>query len=789
MLSPLCKKVYIGLILAALAFPACQNDPDDDLLTALLNGQTQMLLSSYSIAGQNSAELENQLLFTMNIARHSLYCSFQDIALPAPIDALHRAWLRGVDVRVGLDEDNKDGAGYGQLALFLTTTGSQPTLRSGNSGDGQVYMNICVADKTRIWASSTAPTPMDMQSENAFAVYIQSQEDGLAEKFNVEMDLVANGSFGSAKQRLNRRNHWLVGGSDVGIYFAPEESPLEGFVTPRIRYADTSLLIYASEWLSNELDTNDLRERKDLAYEYRYAAAPYKMALTPWYGFIKPEDSFEASANSWNYLSTNGLPVAVSTAGGSPSGGMSFIVMDGNTGHRLSVLSSHPYSKRTDSSHDGFSLMFEDPRFASELSGLFNSLLANTVPNAGATGDDITTTGGMEIVISEINWKGYYKNDGTGSTTGEYVEFYSNHSTPLNVSGWKFICNSGSDTTVFTFPSKTVISPKQYFLVSRNSGKFVQQAHLYLSTWSSIPDTSKTCRLEDANATVIDTAGNGITAFSGSTYYFGKNDATNKKSWSMERNSLTASGALLSNWHTNSHSSWAQNFNINADYITATSGTPGYANSTAPDTASLPVPVSTLNAGELLITEVHFDIDVTKGFEGGGGTLCTEADDEFIEVYNNSGKAVDMGGATLQYGTSGGNFSTDYTFPAEYRLNAGARVVVVARDAGCYNATSLSGVNALFDTASWSLAATGATFALVKDSTDLPDGQAGPAISAGTSAGVLDYVGTETNAIIYKTAKAPACVDASLIRTVAGTDTNNNLADFACGTANGTPGH
>ncbi len=467
---------------------------------------------------------------------------------------------------------------------------------------------------------------------------------------------------------------------------------------------------------------------------------------------------------------------------------MSFLVMDGNTGGRMSFLSSHPYSKRTDSSHDGFTFVFEGLRFSSELTAFYDSLRARSYGKPSTSGDDITSAGGMEVVISEINWMGGYENDGS-SDSGEYVEFFNNQSSPVNVSGWKFICNNGADATIFTFPSSTVIAPGEYFLVSRNTGEFVDRAHLFMSTWTTIPDDSQTCRLEDANGTVVDTAGSAPRTFASLSSYFGLDDTTNKINKSMERISMTTSGTSIANWHTNSHTSWNQNYNIDPNNIQRTFGTPGYANSTNNTSGTVPESVVNLNAGDILITEVHFDVDTASGFEGGGGTLCTEAEDEFIEILNNTNKKIDMGGATLQYGNSSGNFNIDYTFPSGYELAAGARVVVVAQDAGCYNSTSLSGVNALFDgMTAWSLSGTGATFALVKNAVDLPDGQAGPAINAGTTAGVLDYVGTATNSNVYETAQAPDCTDQSLVRTVPTTDTDNNSADFSCGTANGTPG-
>jgi len=191
------------------------------------------------------------------------------------------------------------------------------------------------------------------------------------------------------------------------------------------------------------------------------------------------------------------------------------------------------------------------------------------------------------------------------------------------------------------------------------------------------------------------------------------------------------------------------------------------------------------NPGEIIITEIHYDVDISKGFEGAGGTTCTESDDEFIEIYNASSTSFNLAGMSFQYGTSGGNFSKEYTFPS-YTLGAGEYLVVVSKDAGCYTTASLAGKKVLFDTAAWALSSSGATFALVLDATDLPDSQTGPAINEGTTT-VIDYVGTDSGAKVYQAGKASDCADKTSARNGI-TNTNNNANDFTCGIANGSPG-
>ncbi|MCB1324931.1 MAG: lamin tail domain-containing protein [Spirochaetales bacterium] len=197
--------------------------------------------------------------------------------------------------------------------------------------------------------------------------------------------------------------------------------------------------------------------------------------------------------------------------------------------------------------------------------------------------------------------------------------------------------------------------------------------------------------------------------------------------------------------------------------------------------------IADLSAGQVLISEVNYEPNTGLGFEGGAAApACDASDDEFYEIYNNSSSSINLAGATIQYGTSAGNFNVEHTF-GDYVLAAGERVAVISRDAGCYTTASLSGRNVIFRNLTWSLSASGATFAIVRDEIDLPDGQTGPAINAGSTI-VLDYMGSAASSVVFETAQAADCSNVSSIRTTASTDTNNNSNDFSCGGANGTPG-
>ena len=208
------------------------------------------------------------------------------------------------------------------------------------------------------------------------------------------------------------------------------------------------------------------------------------------------------------------------------------------------------------------------------------------------------------------------------------------------------------------------------------------------------------------------------------------------------------------------------------------------------------ISIEYLQQGDVLISEVLYNVDTTKGFEGGSAApLCTEVNDEFIEVYNNTSVDIDLEGISIHYAGSSGAFSKIHTFQ-HYILPAGERLVLIAEDEGCYNSNSLSDRRVLFKRSVLGFSRNGGTYALIADRSSLPDPQ--PSFENGKielkGLILLDAVGIETNAEFYEgIARAIQCSDRSSERISdpedVPVDTNRNVHDWGCSNNfNGSPG-
>lgn len=586
-------KLRLFALLSALTLNSACLPTDDpaDPLALLLQGETPVFLLGESINGQGAGAIEAGFVTTINLSTSTVYCNFLDVDSASVLDALRLAFQRNVDVRVGLDEDRVDGPGYRQLAAFLrpedvTGVSVGATLLTGNAGSGENNLNFCISDRERAYLSTAPPLREVMESQSAFTIYIQSDPQvGILRKFNTVADSIINDSFGSARQRLDRRNHWLISDIDVGVYMAPEEDPID-FVGGRISGAQAGLL-YANSFSANDDNSStSLREAGDLAFEMRrLAQQPLIVGSVSAY-LQKDDDSSVDTAEgaSLRYLHNQGFPVYLSYNEW-PGGGPSAVVLRNSDGRRVAFFGSAPISARSDSANDGFFLMIEHNSIVDTIDSFIRraydrSISATAASSGLALAVPADVNGDRLVVISEINWMGAYDN-ATGSSGYEYFELYNNTDQPISLSGWRIQCGSGGAFASFTLtlPAGAVIGPRQYVVVADSASPVLQRVHFPVTTGSGqIADTGiDQCRLVDGATRVSDIAGRSGSAFSTLSNFMGLNDSGNRQRASMERVSLTSSGEDPLNWNTCASSDLSARPNIAPRYRSNTCGTPGRA--------------------------------------------------------------------------------------------------------------------------------------------------------------------------------------------------------------------
>ena len=161
------------------------------------------------------------------------------------------------------------------------------------------------------------------------------------------------------------------------------------------------------------------------------------------------------------------------------------------------------------------------------------------------------------------------------------------------------------------------------------------------------------------------------------------------------------------------------------------------------------------NSSHVVINQVY----------GGGGNSGAEYKHDFVELYNPTGKDVNLSGWSLQYASATGTFNANNTLNLSGTIKAGS-FYLIQLSAGNGGTLDLPTPDA---TGGLKLGATNFKIALSNGTEP---------VTGSSDESVVDFVGAGT-ANDYETAAAPAGANAkAVVRNATGVDTDNNSADF-----------
>ncbi len=419
------------------------------------------------------------------------------------------------------------------------------------------------------------------------------------------------------------------------------------------------------------------------------------------------------------------------------------------------------------------------------------------VSNSCVEATSINTLQAGEVVISEVS----VRNNISGCVDGDddFIEIQNRSGKTVNVAGAKlyYITSTGTVSEYFQFESFVLANNQTLAVVSKDSGCFNSSTLAGRNVlFKTI--TSSAFNLSSTGASIILTrngntfpltqtgpaANQGLTIVLDNIGYGDANVYENLQSNVIENYSISRCNSVDENNN-------ALDFQLERNTV-------GLLNSCG--TAKQ---VAGSISGELVISEVHANADTTTGFEGGASTPnCISGDDDFVEIYNPSSRAINLAGARLLEFGSTGNISDTFNFGYTI-IEPNSYLVMISKDSGCYTSASMAGRNFVFKggAGGFDISSAGSTIALFRNTFTVPTPQFGPQLNSGSSF-ALDYIGycgnaacAASNSVVFETARAPHCNSSSAtalrtsrIRTNPNIDTNNNSTDFSCGNKNGRPG-
>ncbi|WP_428235481.1 lamin tail domain-containing protein [Gracilimonas sp.] len=249
------------------------------------------------------------------------------------------------------------------------------------------------------------------------------------------------------------------------------------------------------------------------------------------------------------------------------------------------------------------------------------------------TAEEGTSAG--SIVFSEI----FYDTPGTDSDE-EWIEIYNGTSSTVDLSDYTVTDNNGTGSS-YTFPSGSTIAPSSYFTVASNSAGFQSLYGFDADQYGSIPALNNggdVLILTDGQSNEVD-----VVVWEGG-----------------------ASAGLPSGWGSSSDPSAATGESIyrsspGSDSDSYTDWAVAVNNGDPQTQASAPV------VDYVLFSEIFYD------------TPGTDADEEWIELYNPTSQQIDLTGYTIIDNNGTGS---SYTFPSGTVIEANSYFTVASNQAG-----------------------------------------------------------------------------------------------------------
>jgi beta-lactamase superfamily II metal-dependent hydrolase len=348
------------------------------------------------------------------------------------------------------------------------------------------------------------------------------------------------------------------------------------------------------------------------------------------------------------------------------------------------------------------------------------------------------TTGAASngVVFSEV----YYDTIGTDSVE-EWIELYNNSTSTMAIGGWTITDNNGLGAT-YTIPAGTTMAPNSYFTIAVNSGGFNNLYHYNADLYGAIPslnNTGEAIILKNSAAVVQDAIGweggaaGGLPSGWGSTTLPNADcgstivrspvstDTNTYADWTTAAsngnpqvqpvvgNTITVTspnggenwvigtphnitwtstgtvGSLNIDYSTNNGTNWTSvatgEANDGTFSWTVPSVTPSTtclvrvqeadANPTDASNAVFTISSSTPPAYGVIFSEVYYD------------TIGTDADEEWIELYNKTDAIMNIGGWRIQ--DNNGTAATWVTIPAGTTIAPYSFLTVAAKSVGFKN--------------------------------------------------------------------------------------------------------
>lgn len=646
-MATLRRLLYALLLLAALK---CRNNPF---------GPPEEPIEGFNLyftdfAAQDDGGMKAALVSVINGARATLYCAFSSLTASDVIEALKASAQSGITIQIAFDAKvrNSDAGSLALQSSGLFTVMTSPSdsikaqlLYGNNSTTGAMRHNYCLADERYVWVATAPPDDTLMQRTPNIAIKVGSPQFGIARDFLRESGLFSQLLFGNGKAKTDFNTKFSALDQVIAVYWGPQEDPMNMLGT-ELSEATKTVDFYSTAFQAT--NTTSGKSHLDVPTVLKSLETAKGVSVRKYFStqaLFDPASKAYTLSNPAQYV--NNL-VKI---------GPNIFVVDRNTREARVFIYTGALRTQANSSDDSVLIELRGERVANLVGAYLDRIGAVAIPVSNV-GD---TSAAGEVVISELMWMGSYNNSQVGDSSDEFVEFYNNTGSAINLSGWKFACTTdgSSANSSITLPPGALIAPGGYFVIAtKNTGAFAASAN-HFDSKVSVTNSSRECRLGNGKTSatsygianfgdVIDTIGNNVNGFDSGTWNRGVNQGSpNFIRRSMERINTAAAGTTNTNWRNNGYTIGLNTY-VGEDFRNQTFASPG-ASGTFTESAG---------PGDIVINEILWMGSYTNSGTG-------DSDDEFIELHNKTSSNIDISSWTLSgTGISTITIPTGQTIPA-----------------------------------------------------------------------------------------------------------------------------
>jgi phosphatidylserine/phosphatidylglycerophosphate/cardiolipin synthase-like enzyme len=557
-------------VIAILSLLACNPAPSQSDVDGTRGGRVDVWFNAPGTRADNlwQPDFIDQMVDLIDGAHATIDFAVMGFTNKDVIDALERAYLRGVQLRMVGDAGHLTNSGYERMYLHHVP------MSVGNMAH-IMHDKFMVVDGRFVFASTANWSDSDLKMNSNNAVVFDSP--AVAADFTTEFQQMFDGVFGSNKLEIPGPRTYQLGDTTVEVWFSPDEDAM-GRILEYVDAAEDSIDWCIFAFTKDQLGSAFVRKHEEgVDVE----------------GVI---DQSQLHSNGQYHevyrLLSAGVPVRMDgnddtiLPGDYQAGGgrlhSKTMVIDSAGEHPAVLTGSFNWSSSATLSNDEYLIVMSgSPRIAALYQAYWDSLYSDGRPLGSDRVADGIEPG--DVVINEVMWYGVNSGDADGFD--EFIELRNTTDKDITLDMWQI--DKPLDFVV-GFPPGSVIPANGLFTVLDHTLETYQEGapqdglsafangDLTVNAYNDnrqsrlyINDGALELTLRDPDGVEVDVAGDGGAAFVG-----GPDGGLAR---SMERDADPGDGADPASWHACSLDEGGAN--VNPGFRDEVAATPGEENS------------------------------------------------------------------------------------------------------------------------------------------------------------------------------------------------------------------